>query len=370
MPTCDVGDLAGGEAQVDRHAPLFLLLEPVGVAAGQALDQRRLAVVDVAGRAERDVDSLHACVSLQGTGSGTSGASRLSAQRGGTTVSPQRIGAGGSRVRITHFASIARPCASIGGRAHWPQASTPRRPTTGSSPSSSVRGSSRTCSLLDPGEDRRLVAAQPRGQLVRANRGRIEPQPAASADSGSAASRCPSARNRRRRGRWPLGAPRRTASAIRSAWPAISARLAAEHPQRGHLAERRSSSRNRRQRRLQGRQRQLVRRGRSGPAGSCARPATRSRTAQDDARPATRRSACRRCGDQVGARRGSTPAASAPGRTRTARNRPATRPPRRRSPAGRGVGDLDQLGQRHLGREAGDLVVARVDPQDGGRVLA
>ena len=51
-----VGDLAGGEAEFDRHAPLFLLLEPVGFAAGQALDQRGLAVVDMAGRAEGDVD--------------------------------------------------------------------------------------------------------------------------------------------------------------------------------------------------------------------------------------------------------------------------------------------------------------------------
>ena len=53
-----VGDRAGGEAQVDRHAPLFLLLQPVGLAAGERLDQGGLAVVDVAGRAEGDVDLL------------------------------------------------------------------------------------------------------------------------------------------------------------------------------------------------------------------------------------------------------------------------------------------------------------------------
>ena len=51
-----VGDRAGGEAQVDRHAPLFLLLQAVGLAAGERLDQGRLAVVDVPGRAHRDVD--------------------------------------------------------------------------------------------------------------------------------------------------------------------------------------------------------------------------------------------------------------------------------------------------------------------------
>ncbi len=53
-----VGDLAGGEAEVDRHPPLFLLLEPVGLAAGQRFHQRGLAVVDVAGGAQGDVDLL------------------------------------------------------------------------------------------------------------------------------------------------------------------------------------------------------------------------------------------------------------------------------------------------------------------------
>ena len=44
-----------GKAQVDGHAALFLFLEPVGLAAGERLHQRRLAVVDVPGRAEGDV---------------------------------------------------------------------------------------------------------------------------------------------------------------------------------------------------------------------------------------------------------------------------------------------------------------------------
>jgi hypothetical protein len=49
-----VGQREAREAQVDRHPALLLLLEPVGVDAGQHLDQRGLAVVDVAGRADDD----------------------------------------------------------------------------------------------------------------------------------------------------------------------------------------------------------------------------------------------------------------------------------------------------------------------------
>ena len=52
----EVGDGARGVAQVDGHAPLLLLLEPVGFAAGERLDQGRLAVVDVPRGAERDID--------------------------------------------------------------------------------------------------------------------------------------------------------------------------------------------------------------------------------------------------------------------------------------------------------------------------
>ena len=40
------------EAQLDADAALLLLLEPVGVGAGQRRDQRGLAVIDVAGGAE------------------------------------------------------------------------------------------------------------------------------------------------------------------------------------------------------------------------------------------------------------------------------------------------------------------------------
>src|SRR5262249_8808830 len=41
-----------GEAEVDRHTAPLLLFETVGVDPRESLDQRRLAVVDVAGRAD------------------------------------------------------------------------------------------------------------------------------------------------------------------------------------------------------------------------------------------------------------------------------------------------------------------------------
>jgi hypothetical protein len=44
-----------GETDVDGDAALLLLLEPVGVDAGQRLDEARLAVVDVAGGTDDDV---------------------------------------------------------------------------------------------------------------------------------------------------------------------------------------------------------------------------------------------------------------------------------------------------------------------------
>ncbi len=43
-----------GEAQLDADAALLLLLEPVGVAAGEGLDQGGLAVIDVTGGAESE----------------------------------------------------------------------------------------------------------------------------------------------------------------------------------------------------------------------------------------------------------------------------------------------------------------------------
>ena len=51
----DLGQRGPGVAELDRQAPAVLLLEPVGVAAGERLDQRRLAVVDVS----RGGDDVH-----------------------------------------------------------------------------------------------------------------------------------------------------------------------------------------------------------------------------------------------------------------------------------------------------------------------
>jgi hypothetical protein len=50
-----VGEGQRGEPEFDRDPPPFLLLEPVGVHAGETLDQRRLAVIHVAGRAHHDM---------------------------------------------------------------------------------------------------------------------------------------------------------------------------------------------------------------------------------------------------------------------------------------------------------------------------
>ena len=41
-----------GKAQLDGDAPLFLLLEPVGVDAGERLDQQGLAVIHMTGGAD------------------------------------------------------------------------------------------------------------------------------------------------------------------------------------------------------------------------------------------------------------------------------------------------------------------------------
>ena len=48
------GQLGMREAELDGDAAGLLFLQPVGVGAGQGLDQRALAVVDVAGGADDD----------------------------------------------------------------------------------------------------------------------------------------------------------------------------------------------------------------------------------------------------------------------------------------------------------------------------
>jgi hypothetical protein len=54
-PGFDAAGVEVREAEIDRDAALALLLQPIGVDAGQRLDERRLAVVDVAGGADDDV---------------------------------------------------------------------------------------------------------------------------------------------------------------------------------------------------------------------------------------------------------------------------------------------------------------------------
>jgi len=54
-----VRQLEARETDVDRHPPLLLLAQAVGVDSRQRLDERRLAVVDVAGRADDDGLDLH-----------------------------------------------------------------------------------------------------------------------------------------------------------------------------------------------------------------------------------------------------------------------------------------------------------------------
>ena len=50
--TCDVADGRVREPEVDRDAARLFFLQPIGIGAGQRLDERALAVIDVAGRAD------------------------------------------------------------------------------------------------------------------------------------------------------------------------------------------------------------------------------------------------------------------------------------------------------------------------------
>ena len=49
---CPAGQRQPGEAEIDRHRPRFFLGQAIGVDAGEGLDEGRLAVVDVTGRAD------------------------------------------------------------------------------------------------------------------------------------------------------------------------------------------------------------------------------------------------------------------------------------------------------------------------------
>ena len=49
------GRVEEDEPELDRHSPLFLFGEGVGIDPGQGPDQGALAVVDVAGRADNEM---------------------------------------------------------------------------------------------------------------------------------------------------------------------------------------------------------------------------------------------------------------------------------------------------------------------------
>ncbi len=53
-----VGQREVGEAEVDRNPALLFFLEAVGVLPGERLDQRSLAVIDVAGGADDGVSDV------------------------------------------------------------------------------------------------------------------------------------------------------------------------------------------------------------------------------------------------------------------------------------------------------------------------
>jgi hypothetical protein len=53
--TPPAGEIQVGKAEVDRHAPSFLLFEPVGVDAGEGFDERAFPVIDVAGGSDDGV---------------------------------------------------------------------------------------------------------------------------------------------------------------------------------------------------------------------------------------------------------------------------------------------------------------------------
>ena len=72
-----VGQREVGEAEIDRNPALLFFLEAVGVLAGERLDERSLAVIDMAGGADDGVSSgrSHRGVDVTPRGSGGEGES-------------------------------------------------------------------------------------------------------------------------------------------------------------------------------------------------------------------------------------------------------------------------------------------------------
>src|SRR5690606_31406027 len=116
--------------EVDRDPPTLFLLPPVGIAAGQRTDERRLAVVDVTRRAEDEL--THEDARRYPSGRSANGAAR-----------PRSRGAPGT----WRTATSARPCARAAG---------PRRATGGPAPRGRGPGASGTRRRAgSPGSERR-----------------------------------------------------------------------------------------------------------------------------------------------------------------------------------------------------------------------
>ena len=318
----DEADLAAGrqggpgEAEVDRQAPRLLLGQPVRVGPGQGLDQRRLAVVDMAGGAD---DVRHQVRRAPGDPRAAGGPGPRPAP-----APPPRPGRGG------RCAGRARP----GSARPWPPPGA-RRHAAGPAPRPPRRGPGRPRRARSPCPPRGGCRRRPRWSRCAGRRParprRPGRRPAAGARPRSAAG---TARRAARRGGRPGGRPGsppgRPGSACRPGppWPAgagPAARPARRGPPPGRPAGRRGACRRRT---APGRRR------RSG----CRRPTARPR-ARRPAAPTRRRGAA------AGRARGSArPARRGPGGWRTPRPgswtgaRPAPAPwpgrTRRRSRAG------------------------------------
>ena len=139
----DEADLAAGrqggpgEPEVDRQAPRLLLGQPVRVGPGQGLDQRRLAVVDMAGGAD---DVRHQGPEGAGGPAGPAGGPRAAASARATTSS-----CSGGTVRRSSTTRPRSALATTGGSPARSRASTAAAPAGAGSTSTS------TLSMPSPG---------------------------------------------------------------------------------------------------------------------------------------------------------------------------------------------------------------------------
>src|SRR5581483_3919098 len=122
------------EPEIDRESPALLLLEPVGVHAGEGVHQRRLAVVDVA----RGCNYVQAATALA-----TRGSSAGSTVRRSSTVRPwcTRPITGGSDARSVSLWSPSRamPADGISKPGSEPAPATATVSTTSPTPRAAAR---------------------------------------------------------------------------------------------------------------------------------------------------------------------------------------------------------------------------------------